>query len=107
MALNVPSIADPRDPAHPVQNAYAWLSFLSVNMASNSGAIVLTVNPNADAWQARPIATLDLALGQKGVPTLDALMAEPAFAAAFNTIGQRLYALAAEHHPDLEGATPA
>lgn len=107
MALSVPSIADPRNPAVPVVNAYAWLSSLRLDMATNSGAIVLTVNPSEAAWQAQPIASLSLALGQGGMPTLDQLMADVAFAQAFNAIGSKLYALAATHHPDLAGSTPA
>ena len=40
-------------------------------------------------------------------PTLEALMGDPEFAAAYAVIGGKLYQALAATHPALAGATPA
>lgn len=107
MALNIPQIADPRDPANPLRDAYGWLASLTLDMVAGSGRIAIRVHPNEAAWQADPVGSLSLALGQRGAPTLADLMADADFAAAFNTLGSKLYGLAVAHVPELAGATQA
>ena len=118
MALNIPEYNNPYDPANPVQNAYAWMSFLAVDLLSNSGRFQLNVNPSESAWTAQPLGTHSVALGQVYTPAnpgatppvaevrmkrLDELMADPEFAAAFNTIGSKLYTEALSVVPALSG----
>jgi hypothetical protein len=109
MARQIPSFPDPRDPAHPLIDAYAWLAGLGLDLSTGQGQFVLNFHPNEAAWQSPPVAQIGIALGQvlgPGVtsPTLAELMADPEFAAAFATIGAKLYAVA-DLHPALAGAT--
>ena len=127
MALNVPEFPDPRDPANPLKNAYAWLAWWALDLSNDTGRLVLNIHPNEAAWTAAPVAQLGISLGQVLVPakpgdptadppvpatpevrfpTLEALMADPEFVAAYNTVGAKLYA-ASLNHPKLAGATPA
>jgi hypothetical protein len=114
MARQIPSFPDPRDKLNPLVDAYAWLSALSLDLASGQGQLVLNIHPHEAAWQDAPAAQLGMALGQvlgpgpEGgppvtFPTLAELMADPDFAAAFAVIGAKLYA-AADLHPLLVGA---
>lgn len=127
MALNIPKYPDPRDPANPLSDAYAWLSEIALDLRGNAGRLTLNVHPNEAAWTAAPVAQLGISLGQILVPatpgdptaippvpatpavtfpTLADLMADADFASAYNTIGAKLYA-AALAHPRLAGATEA
>jgi hypothetical protein len=114
MARQIPSFPDPRDPATPLTDAYAWISGLSLDLSSGQGQFVLNFHPREAAWQSPPVAQIGIALGQvlgpgpEGGPpvtsaTLAELMADPEFAAAFATIGAKLYAIA-DLHPALAGA---
>lgn len=111
MALNIPSYPNPFDPATPLVNSYAWISFLALDLFAENGRFQLNVNPTAASWQASPLSTISLTTGQVVVPanppvaaisilTLAELLAETTtigttgltFAQAYAAIGQRLYA---------------
>jgi hypothetical protein len=115
MALILPSYPNPHDPDNPLVNAYAWLAELRLDLFTGQGQIVFNIHPNAAAWQSKPVDQLGIALGQvlgpgpeggpaATFPTLAELMADPEFAAAYATIGAKLYAIA-DLHPALAGAT--
>lgn len=118
MAVQLETYNNPYDPANPIQDAYAWLSFLAIDLRSDNGRIELTVNPNEAAWQATPLGTISVALGQVytpadpsadppvvevRMPRLDELMSDPDFAQAYNTIGTKLYGAALAVVPALSG----
>lgn len=109
MALIVPQVADDRNPAVPIQNAYGWNCFLALDLVTGQGKFVISFHPDANAWQARPISTIEIALGQKfgdlTFPTLAELMADDGFRLDFNAIGAKLYAEAVRVVPALAGAT--
>lgn len=116
MALIIPSYPNPHDPANPLVDAYAWMASLILDLASGQGQIVLNIHPSEATWQSPPVAQLGIALGQVlgpgpegepavAFPSLDELMADAEFAAAYATIGARLYAAAVATHPALAGAT--
>jgi hypothetical protein len=109
MALQIPSWPNPHDKANPLVDVYGWFSGLNLDLFSSQGQVVLNVNPNAAAWQDKPIDQLGIALGQVLGPdatfkTLAEFMADAEFAAAFATIGAKLYAEAVAKHPMLAGA---
>jgi hypothetical protein len=108
MARQIPSFPDPRDPSAPLADAYAWLAGLALDLATGQGQFTINIHPHEAAWQSPPVAQIGIALGQvlgPGVtsPTLAELMADPEFAAAYATIGAKLYAVA-DLHPSLAGA---
>ena len=120
MAISIPSYPNPFEPAKPVVAAYAWTSFIALDLFANQGRLQLNINPNLTSWSAPPMGTISVALGQVFVaanpaavppvaevrfPRLDELMADPAFASAYNTIGSKLYAALLLYHPALAGAT--
>jgi hypothetical protein len=116
MALKIPSWLNPHDKANPLVDVYGWISGLNLDLFSSQGQVVFNINPNAAAWQDRPIDQLGIALGQvlgpgpEGGPpatfkTLSEFMADAEFAAAFATMGAKLYAEAVAKHPLLAGAT--
>jgi hypothetical protein len=127
MALSIPTYLNPFDPANAITNAYGWISLLSLDLFAEKGRVVLSINPNASAWEATPIDTITMALGQivekenpsasppiagVAIVTLAELLAETAtigstgitFAEAFGAIGQRLYVEAIKL-PPLAAAT--
>lgn len=121
MALNIPAFDNPFDPANPFVNAYGWNSFVSLDLFSGTGRVVVNVNPSPAAWQNPPIGQRSIALGEKvadatydaegnqltpevRIKTLAELMANPTFAAAFNVIGSELYS-EVQKHPDFAGST--
>jgi hypothetical protein len=114
MARQIPSFPNPHDKANPLVDVYGWISGLNLDLFSGQGQFVLNINPNAAAWQDKPIDQLGIALGQvlgpgpeggpaETSPTLADLMADPEFAAAYATIGAKLYAIA-DLHPALAGS---
>jgi hypothetical protein len=120
MALNIPTYANPFDPANPLTNVYGWTAFLALDAFADQGRLQLSINPNEAAWKAQPLATLSVSLGQVftpantnatppvaavAFPTLDELMADAEFAAAYEVIGQKLYAALVANHPALTDAT--
>lgn len=122
MALLIPKFPNPFDPANPLVNAYGWLAGLSLDLAAGSGRVTIHVNPNSEAWQSPPITTIGVGLGDLMTPAATAaspptpevrfpsmadLMADPAFAAAYNVIGTKLYTALMTTHPALAGAQPA
>lgn len=111
MALTIADYPDPRDPANPLPTAYAWLSFLSLDLQSSSGRILFDVHPSEAAWQGQPVGQVSVSLGQ-GVdgahfPSLDELMADAEFAEAYSVLGTKLYGAALASVPTFAGATPA
>ena len=111
MALSIKNYPDPRDPANPLPTGYAWLSFLALDLRAGSGRLAFDVHPSESAWQGQPVGQVAISLGQ-GVgashfPSLDELMGDPEFAAAYQVIGSKLYGAALSTLPAFEGATPA
>lgn len=111
MALTIVNFPDPRDPAHPLPTAYAWLSYLALDLRAKTGRILFDVHASESSWQGQPVGQVGVSLGQ-GVgldhfPTLDELMADPEFASAYATIGAKLYAASLASVPSFAGATSA
>lgn len=120
MALNIPTFPNPFDPSNPLQNAYGWNSFVSLDLFSGTGRVVVNINPTPEAWQNQPICQRSIALGEKvadatyddagnqltpevRIKTLAEMMANPTFAQAFNVIGSELYS-EVQNHPDFAGS---
>lgn len=119
MALQIPSFPNPFDNDNPLENAYAWLAGIGLDIRANQGLATFNVHPTESAWESAPVAQVQIALGETLVfadptadppvevikfPTLDELMADPEFAAAYNLIGSKLYAHAI-HHKRFQGST--
>ncbi len=112
MALSVPEYPNPFDPANPLENAYAYLAGLGLDISNGSGRMTLNVHPNEAAWQGVPVGQVSITLGEVLVagdepvtfPTLTELMEDEAFASAYATIGAILYGHAL-NHPAFDGAT--
>ena len=109
-----------------MENAYAWLSFIALDLFAGSGRVVFNINPTADDWDKPPVAQVSVSLGQMLTPatpgdpnatppvpateavtfdTLQDLMSDPEFAQAYATVGAKLYARAAAKVPAFAGAT--
>lgn len=102
MALTIPSYPDPRDPDHPLTNAYAWIAALQLDLRGGGGAVVLSIHPRESAWRGQPAGVLRVGLGEHltpggRFPTLDELMADPEFAGAYAVIGRKLYEQSTKH----------
>jgi hypothetical protein len=110
MALIVPSYPNPCDPNIPITNAYAWGSAAYFDLARGAGSLTLNINPNAEAWQGRPLDQIAVYFGDdlKGpepMLSLAELMADPDFAAAFTMVVAKLYEAIKAAHPLLQDAT--
>lgn len=124
MALLIPSFPDPRDPATPLQNAYAFISEVTFSWTGQS-RLTISVNPNVGAWTGAPVGQVQVRAGEILVPavyddpvspdrtivtpavtypTFEELLADPEFAQAFALIGAKLQAPLL-NHPRLAGAT--
>jgi len=111
MAMNIPSFPIPYS-STPIGNAYAWLSFFSIDLFAGRGRVVYNVNPTSGDWDKSPVGQISVSLGQEidggeHYPTLAELMADPEFAAAYNVIGAKLYQHAAERLPVFAGSSQA
>ena len=120
MALSVPSYPNPYDPSTPIANAYALIAGLYLDMSNSTGRVVLNINPSETAWAAAPLAQAAVSLGETLVPgdpavsppvapvvfpTLAEMMADTEFAAAFNTIGSKIYQRVQALVPAFKGST--
>lgn len=112
MALSIPVFPNPFDQANPVQDAYAWIAGLALDLFAGTGRVVLNVHPNAQAWGSQPLMQMSISLGDIIIPavegnpnadppispvaavffpTLGELMQDPEFASAYAVIGGKLY----------------
>jgi hypothetical protein len=113
MPLVIPTVADPRDPASPIRNAHARITFFALDLLGHAGSIEFGVYASAAAADAgaQPITRVAVALGQKfgehHFPTADELLADADLGASYARIVARFEALAAATVPALEGATTA
>jgi hypothetical protein len=124
MAIQISSYPSPYS-ATPLINAYGWITGLSLNLAEGIGSVTLAVNPSQADDGKPPIASITVRLGQVLVagdpgdpnatppvaptpavtfPTLEQMLADPTFLAAWVTIATALYTgLLAD--PQLAGST--
>src|SRR4051812_37856619 len=105
MALNIPEFPSPYMAA-PFQNAYGWITSISLDFASQSGRLTVSVHASSADAGASPIGTVVLQLGQivqadpsgqVAISTLSELMENPDFVSAFNVLRTILYNEAIKH----------
>jgi len=125
MALGILSYPNPCS-STPMTNAYGWLSFIALDLFQGTGRVVFNINPTADDWDKPPVAQVSVSLGQTLTPatpgdpnatppvpateavtfdTLQELMADPEFAAAYRVIGAKIYQQAAAKVPAFAGSS--
>ncbi len=125
MALGIPSYPSPFS-STPITGAYAWLSFIALDLFSGQGRVVFNVNFAETDWSKPPVDQVSVSLGQTlkaatpgdanaeppvaetpavAFPSLAELMADPEFAAAYNVIGTKIYQQAAAKVQAFSGAS--
>lgn len=111
MSLSVPQFVAPQFAAD--VPGYAWIGRLVIDFRDASGSALVVVNPDAASAAAGlpPLDTFPVRLGAAVpptytvvIPSLAALMQDPAVGPAFQTIRTALYGYLTAH-PRLAGAT--
>lgn len=106
MAINIPEYQSVYSTSS-VQNAYAWLSAITVDLRRKFGSFKLDVHPSINDWESTPVGQITINLGDSGdgetVKTLDELLQIPEFRQAFDVIGSILYQESLKH-PVLKNA---